>query len=44
MSVEEIAQVLERLAEKPQEAVQAAEPNLLALKMRQAELAAKKVV
>lgn len=44
MSVDEIAQVLERLADRPQEAVQAAEPNLLALKMRQAELAAKKVV
>ena len=44
MSVDEVAQVLERLADRPQEAVQAAEPNLLALKMRQAELAAKKVV
>jgi len=44
MSVDEIAQVLERLAEKPQETVEAAAPNLLELKRRQAELAAKKVV
>lgn len=43
MSVDEIAQVLERLAEKPQQTVEEAAPNLLELKRKQAELAAKKV-
>ena len=44
MSVDEIAQVLERLAKKPEQVSEAAAPNLLELKRRQAELAAKKVI
>ena len=43
MSVDEIAEVLQRLADKPADAP-AASPNLIELKRRQAELAAKKVV
>ena len=44
MSVDEIAHVLQRLADRPQETVEASAANLLELKRRQAELAAKKVV
>jgi HK97 family phage prohead protease len=44
MSVDEIAQVIQRLADRPQETVEASAANLLELKRRQAELAAKKVV
>ena len=44
LSVDEVAQVLQRLADRPEQVVEQANPALLELKRRQMELQAKKVV